>query len=406
MANGGSSPVREEGKKKKSPEQFKTLLSGGLAHIAHDGISDMLYVFFPLWQSQLALSLAQVGFLKTVFSGTMALFQLPSGFLSERFGEARPLIAGTLLTGTAIFIIGWSNSFPALCFLLALGGLGSSVQHPLASSLISGAHSDHRERRIALGTYNMCGDIGKFLLPASAALLIASFGWRTATHFFGAFVITVAIFLFWAASKNASFPGQDEPTDRAEKKLLTGWQKNKAFWALSAVGIIDSGTRTGFLTFFPFLLQAKGAAVGTIGLTLSLVFAGGAAGKFLCGVLSTRLGALQTVIVSESVMALLISSTLVLPLKGILFLAPLIGTALNGTSSVLYGSVPEIASGDQEKQAFAAFYTVAIGANAAAPFLYGLLAGQTGVPGTILTIALVSLIAIPLTLPLKKHLAV
>lgn len=406
MANGDSKPVQDEGKKKKAPEQFSALLSGGLAHIAHDGISDMLYVFFPLWQSQLALSLAQVGLLKTVLSGTMALFQLPSGFLSERFGEALPLIAGTLLTGTAVFTFGWSNSFPALCFLLALGGLGSSVQHPLASSLISGAHSDHRQRRIALGTYNMCGDIGKFLLPGSAALLIASFGWRTAAHFLGAFVIIVAMFLIWSTSKSASFSQPEKPVAPSKKKLLSGWQKNKAFWTLSAVGIIDSGTRTGFLTFFPFLLQAKGAAVATIGLTLSLVFAGGAAGKFICGVLSTRLGALQTVIVSESVMALLISSTLVLPLKGILFLAPLIGTALNGTSSVLYGSVPEIASGTQEKQAFAAFYTVAIGANAAAPFLYGLLAGHTGVPVTILTIALVSLVTIPLTFPLKKFLAV
>jgi len=52
---------------------------------------------------------------------------------------------------------------------------------------------------------------------------------------------------------------------------------------LSAIQLIDSACRTGFLTFFPFLLIAKGASVASIGFGLSLVFVGGAAGKLVCG---------------------------------------------------------------------------------------------------------------------------
>ena len=99
-------------------------------------------------------------------------------------------------------------------------------------------------------------------------------------------------------------------------------------------------------------------------------------------------------------------STLALPLKATLILAPFVGTFLNGTSSVLYGTVPEIAGDGQETQAFALYYTAAIGAGAISPFLYGLLSVYTGVPKTILTIGLVSLAAIPLTFPLKQYLEV
>ena len=68
------------------------------------------------------------------------------------------------------------------------------------------------------------------------------------------------------------------------------------FPLLLAIGVIDSATRMGFLTFLPFLLQAKGAGVPQIGLALTLLFAGGAAGKLVCGFLGARLGVLPTVL--------------------------------------------------------------------------------------------------------------
>src|SRR4029079_11214897 len=112
------------------------------------------------------------------------------------------------------------------------------------------------------------------------------------------------------------------------------------FAALSAIGIVDSATRTGFLTLLPFLLTARGASVPEIGLALSLVFAGGAAGKFVCGLIAVRVGILRSVIVTEcATAALIIALLLPLPKPLGLFLLPLIGVALNGTSSVLYGTV-------------------------------------------------------------------
>ncbi|KYZ77832.1 hypothetical protein AXX12_17370 [Anaerosporomusa subterranea] len=65
-----------------SPAQRRALLTGGVAHFIHDGFTDMLYIFFPIWQMQFALSFTEIGILKTLFSGTMAGFQVPSGAVS------------------------------------------------------------------------------------------------------------------------------------------------------------------------------------------------------------------------------------------------------------------------------------------------------------------------------------
>ncbi len=54
------------------------------AHALHDGYTDLVYVMLPIWQSEFGLGFAALGLMKTVFSGTLATFQIPSGFLAER----------------------------------------------------------------------------------------------------------------------------------------------------------------------------------------------------------------------------------------------------------------------------------------------------------------------------------
>jgi hypothetical protein len=52
---------------------------------------------------------------------------------------------------------------------------------------------------------------------------------------------------------------------------------------------------------------------------------------------------------------------------------PLLGALLNGTSSVLYGTVPEVTSPGQTEHAFALFYTGVIGSGALFAIAFGLL---------------------------------
>ena len=84
--------------------------------------------------------------------------------------------------------------------------------------------------------------------------------------------------------------------------------------------------------------------------------------------------------------ALLVLAVPILPLPGLLALLPLLGVALNGTSTVLYGTVPETARGDIG-HAFALFYTGVIGAGALAPIGYGALADATGRQAALVAVA-------------------
>src|SRR5437867_4691865 len=147
------------------------LLLACCAHFVHDGFSDILYVLLPVWARELGLNFAQVGLLRTLYSGGMAAFQIPAGLLAERWGEARLLAAGTAATALGFVAAGFSGSFLALLGCLIAGGLGSGVQHPLSSSLVSEAYESGR-RRIALGTYTFSGDLGKVVVTANVGVAV------------------------------------------------------------------------------------------------------------------------------------------------------------------------------------------------------------------------------------------
>ena len=170
--------------------------------------------------------------------------------------------------------------------------------------------------------------------------------------------------------------------------------------------MLDNAARPAFLLYLPFLLQEKGAALATVGLSLSLVFVGGALGKAICGRLGARLGVTRTVILTETGTALAILAVIALPLMPVLVLLPVLGVLLNGTSSVLYGTVPELAPGGQVERAFAVFYTWTLGGSAlAAPLVYGRLGDAVGPSWAAMAAAATALAVVPIMLALSPHLA-
>src|SRR5215470_2762831 len=167
------------------------LLLACWAHFVHDGFADILYVLLPVWAREFHLAFVQVGAIRTVYTGAMSLFQIPAGLLAERWGERRLLALGTAVTGTGFIVAGWTGGFVSLLAVLLVAGLGSGVQHPLASTLVSTAYETGR-RRAALGTYNFSGDLGKIAMPAAVGLLAAAIGWRAASAAAGLLGIVAA----------------------------------------------------------------------------------------------------------------------------------------------------------------------------------------------------------------------
>lgn len=368
------------------------------AHALHDGYTDLVYILLPIWQNEFGLGFAALGLMRTVFSGTLASFQIPAGFLAERFGAVTVLALGTALAGFGYVLAGFSNGVAFLVAALFVGGLGASTQHPLASSLIAHAFAGSRSLK-ALGTYNFAGDIGKMTLPAVAAFLFIVLPWRQVLMLLGCLGGLAALAIFFAMPHFRDHAAAPRKSDGSASPGVP--VPAYGFPLLLSVGVIDSATRMAFLTFLPFVLTAKGASLQTVGLALTLVFAGGAAGKLVCAFIGARIGAVATVWLTETVTACGIVALLPLPLEAALVLLPVVGIALNGTSSVLYGSVPDLVEPAWRQRAFSIFYTGTIGAGAVSPAIYGLLGDAVGVPTALLIVAAVVLVTLPITLMLR-----
>lgn len=373
-------------------------------HFLHDGFSDALYVFLPLWAAEFGLSLAQVGAIRTAYTGGMAVFQLPAGLLAERWGERRLLAAGTAVTALGFVAAPGAAGFPALLAVLLAAGLGSGVQHPLSSALISKAY-EAGGRRAALGTYNFSGDVGKAAVSVVIAFAAAVFGWRLAGMAYGilglgAALAVLPILAALGAGGPAARPAGGRPGG-------SGWgiRDRRGFGALAAIGMIDNATRTGFITFLPFALVAKGATVAGVGTALGLLFVGGAAGKFVCGLIAERVGVIRTVIVTETATAVGIAVVTAAPLPVALVALLPLGLALNGTSSVLYGTVADLVLAERRSRAYGLYYSLAVGSSALAPAACGVLGDAVGVSATLGVVSLAVLATIPLTLVLRPALA-
>ena len=176
---------------------------------------------------------------------------------------------------------------------------------------------------------------------------------------------------------------------------------DKGFGLLLTVGALDTATRMGYLLFLPFLLHTRGGSETVVGFGLALLFIGGALGKAACGWLGQRLGVVWSVIATEASTALLIIATLVLPLGPMLALLPILGIVLNGTSSVLYGTVPALAPKGDIGRGFALFYTGVIGAGGLAPIAYGAIADHSNRTVGVVASALTAAVIVPLVLALR-----
>ena len=377
----------------------RTLWTACAAHALHDGYTDLIYLLLPIWQPEFGLGYSALAFLRGLAAATMAGLQLPAGRMAEHVGGRTTLALGTALAAIGYAAAGYSTGLVGLCVALVAIGCGLSTQHPIASAAVSRAYRD--DARGPLGTYNFAGDLGKAAIPSGASLLLVLMSWHQMLWVLSVLggIVAVAVAIFLPA--NLRPISQDVKAERRSSGTRGG------FALLLMIGVLDSSVRMGFLTFLPFLLKEQGASLSTIGQALALVFVGGAAGKFACGWLGAWFGVLATVLLTEAGTAAAILLVLVLPFVSMLLLLPILGVMLNGTSSVLYGTVPELTPlGRTEEQAFAIFYTGTIGAGATAPILFGILGDAVGPHGAMMATAITAATILPLAIALAPRLSI
>ncbi len=373
----------------------RNLVAACLAHALHDGYTDGLYAFLPIWQVQFALSYSGLAIVRALYYGVMAGTQTPATRLTGRLSPRAALVISTLVAGGGFFVMALPFGYTGLCVGLVLAGLGSSLQHPRGSLLVTDTYAG--AARKPLGIYNFSGDLGKATVPAAIALLLPELAWRSVSALLGLAGLAVAGGLMALAPDRALAPCK--PRDCVHQASRPG------FPLLMTIGAFDTATRMGYLLFLPFLIHARGGNSAMVGLSLALLFLGGALGKATCSWLGERLGVIGSVVATEAATALLIVASLFTPLAATLVLLPLLGIVLNGTSSVLYGTVPELAPRGDTGRAFALFYTAVIGAGGLAPIAYGVLADHSSRTIGVIAAATTAALTVPMVFGLRPALA-
>jgi MFS family permease len=152
------------------PPQRRNLAGACLAHLLHDGYTDLLYALLPVWQTKYGLSYAGLALVRALYSGTMGGLQVPSDKFAARLSPRVALTLATFTTAAGYLVVALPLGFAGLCMGLVLAGVGSSVQHPRASLLVASTYG--KAARGPLSIYNFSGDLGKASFPAIVALLL------------------------------------------------------------------------------------------------------------------------------------------------------------------------------------------------------------------------------------------
>ena len=384
------------------PRRKATLAACCGTHAVQDGLTTSINVLLPVLAQTFGLGYAQVGMIRAAHSAAMWVLELPSGMLSERFGQRSLLAFGLLCGGTGYLTVSMAGGFHGVLLGLCIAGCGAAFQHSLCSSLVS-ARFDGPARRTALGAYNASGDAGKLAFTGLLTLLLgAGVAWPGAAFGFGSLALAASAGLLLLlraarAGEHDPRPGRRGGMGAAE----WGIRHPLGFVTLGGIVFLDTVVQDGFLVFIPFLMLEKGVPASLAGLGVVLTLAGGMAGKLGCGLLAARIGAVRALILVEVLCAAGIVAALLAPAALALCLLPVVGVVLQGSSTITYGTVADLVDERRHSRGFALVYTIVSGAGILGPISFGLLSDAHGLGAAMLAMAGIVLLPALLSLLLR-----
>lgn len=249
----------------------------------------------PSIQAEFGFSIVTMGWILGAYQLSYALFQIPGGWLGDRFGPRRalPAIVGWWSAFTAATALTWSAASMIVCRFLF--GMGEAGAFPIATRSLS-RWMLPSERGFAQGITHAGSRLGGALTPLVVVFIIGHYGWRAP------FFIFAVLGVVWAAvwySFYRDSPDEHHRVNAAERQLIANALGNTAhrpsnipwtqilrspqMWLLSAMYFCYGYDIGIFLTWFPKYLHAERQfELQQMGFYASLPLLAGVAGD-ICG---------------------------------------------------------------------------------------------------------------------------
>lgn len=384
----------------RTSEQKTALSIGCTAHIVQDGLGAVVLVLLPVLAQAFGLSYAQVGLYKGLKSLMQAAMEMASGVVTERVGAYYTLVIGLVFSALGYALLAIAPGALVVMAGLLVIGIGTAFQHAPSSALIVAAHPADR-RRGPLGLYNSSGDVGKLLFTGAFGLAIgAGLAWQSVSHGYTLVALASALAIGVAARRLSTPRDEAEPSEqsRAANDAANGWGilHWPAYGTLLAAVFLDTMIQTAAMVFIAFLMLSKGVAIELATAATVILLAGGVCGKAACGFLADRLGVHRAFALIQALTAVGLGLVVIAPAwLAIALLAP-VGAVLQGSTSITYGFAADLIHPQRMARGYAVLYATASLSSAVGPIAFGVLADRWDIETSILAMAFVSVLAVPL----------
>ena len=209
-----------------------------------------LSIAAPLLKDELGLSPWQLGLLLSSFFWTYDAFQIPSGWLIDRFDVSWVLALGFFIWSCATAATGVMHSFAWLLAARLVLGVGEAVAYPSYAKILA---RDFSTRHRGLGNGAIAA--GQFCGPAFGTflggMLIARFGWRPV------FIVLGLASLAWLIPWFRWRPRVSKPTytgQRASPSPISAILKQRSLWGACVTHFCCNYLVYFLLTWLPYYL--------------------------------------------------------------------------------------------------------------------------------------------------------
>lgn len=172
--------------------EYQAIALVSAAHFVNHFQNLVMPPLFPLLKARLGIGFVELGFALTIANLMSVAAQLPVGFLVDRVGSRRMLVAGLLVAGAAFVGFGLTLSYPWLLVAMVFLGLSNSVFHPADYAILSAVVPGPRLGR-AFSIHTFAGFLGNAVAPMTMLAVAAAWGLGPAMIAAGLFAIAAAV---------------------------------------------------------------------------------------------------------------------------------------------------------------------------------------------------------------------
>ncbi len=331
-----------------------------VAHTFNHLQGSMTNLLYPVMMTEMGFGYFQIGLLTMAYTlmanGLQAIFGLITPYVR------RSVVLGVGAVGLAVAtgLTGFAQNYGQLLLTRLLGGIATSPQHPLGSTLLVALYPRIRGRVLALHTTG--GNAGTLLAPLVIGGLVVFMGWRS-VFFVVAVPSLLAGLAYFRLRDHIPQPAGRQPGRRATLEAYRVCLRNRNLLLISGIQMVGAAGRgqgmdIAFMT--PHFVKDFGIELSAATLLIAVLQVGGLVGPLTIGWLSDRMSRKGVLLVSLALSALTTWGLAVQGAPGPLLLLNLVayGIVVNSRLVLTQALLADSATGDTADAAFSLYYFV------------------------------------------------